>query len=779
MTDHLTFTASLVALPGGLPLAAPDRGPDRLGLHLLFAFGCLLLFIAAVDGMRRSWRHRAKRQEEDLPDMPEVPEQTGAVVAAPLKGLYLGTVDAGHWLDRITARGLGGRADAYVSVYDHGIRVDRAGSEPFWIPREAVRGARLERAHGGKVAGVGRIIVIAWSLGAHELETGLRGDDRARQPKVVRAVHALIGPLPAPMDGEVTKPRPVGRAVSRLRPRVLGTAAQGQLPTAMRPPEGTGPDGTVSPERSPGALDNNPPVLGPSTVPGMPHPQGASTIPVVTRAPSSTAVHGPRPTLPEPGLPEPTYPRTGRSAAAGGTGGQERPAGGPGHTTQAVHVDPLTSPLGEVVRKMKDTWVSAAAGRRNGGSPERIGDVVSAGEGEHGGGASAVGGPPGHLSEPARSTASRAGGSAGVRLMLEDGRSFTGEAFGVRGETFGEVVFATGMTGYQETLTDPSYHRQIVVMTAPHIGNTGVNDDDNESEKIHVAGFVVRDPSRIASSWRAQRTLDDELVAAGVVGVSGIDTRALTRHLRERGAMRCGIGSAAQDPGELLERVRTSPSMVGADLAPQVSTPAPYVVPAATDVPYFRVAALDLGMKRATPNALRALGCEVHVLPARSSGDALLELAPDGVFLSNGPGDPAAADYAVQAVRRVLDAGVPVFGICFGNQVLARALGFETYKLTYGHRGVNQPVADIATGRIMVTSHNHGFAVRAPRDGVTQTPYGRVEVSHVALNDGVVEGLACLDVPAFSVQFHPEAAPGPHDAHGLFERFRDLMAARR
>ncbi len=594
-------------------------------------------------------------------------------------------------------------------------------------------------------------------------------------------MHSLIGPVPAPTDGEVTKPHPVGRAVSRLRPRVLGTAAQGQPPTAVQPPDGTGPGGTVPPERSPGALGNNPPVLGPSTVPGMPRPQGVATIPVVTRAPSSTAVRSP---LPGQGLPDPgpTYPRTGGSAPAGGTGatdGQGRSAGGPGHTAQAVHVDPLTSPLGEVVRKMKDTWVSAAAGRKHSGSPERIGDVVGAGNNDHNGGASAVGDLPGHLNRPVRSAASRADGSAGVRLMLEDGRSFTGEAFGVRGEAFGEVVFATGMTGYQETLTDPSYHRQIVVMTAPHIGNTGVNDDDNESEKIHVAGFVVRDPSRIASSWRAQRTLDDELADAGVVGVSGIDTRALTRHLRERGAMRCGIGSSAQDPGELLERVRMSPSMVGADLAPEVSTRTPYVVPAATDVPHFRVAALDLGMKRATPNALRALGCEVHVLPARSSGDALLELAPDGVFLSNGPGDPASADYAVQAVRRVLDAGVPVFGICFGNQVLARALGFETYKLTYGHRGVNQPVADIATGRIMVTSHNHGFAVRAPRDGVTQTPYGRVEVSHVALNDGVVEGLACLDVPAFSVQFHPEAAPGPHDAHGLFERFRDLMAARR
>ncbi len=647
---------------------------------------------------------------------------------------------------------------------------------------------------------------------------------------MVRAVHSLIGPGPAPTDGEITRPHPVGRAVSRLRPRALGAAASGQAagqrPTGARPTGGTGPAGGSGPpgggtppghgSGAPGTA-GGPVVTGAATVPGLPRPQGASPtgpqgasptrpqdgppITVVTRPPSSTAAHAPlpQPAPPVPGQAAPGYPPAGGPAPAGdtggpgGPGGQRRPAGEAGHTARAGgqgggprgYVDPLTSPLGEVVRKMKDTWVSAPAGLRGGGPPEqagdvsqRIGDAVSVGGDSSGGRTSAAGGLPGHLRGPARSTASHAS-HPDVRLMLEDGRHFVGEAFGVRGEAFGEVVFATGMTGYQETLTDPSYHRQIVVMTAPHIGNTGVNDDDNESERIHVAGFVVRDPSRIASSWRARRTLDDELADAGVVGVSGIDTRALTRHLRERGAMRCGIGPATEDPGELLQRVRTSPSMVGADLAPQVSTRAPYVVRAATDVPYFRVAALDLGMKRATPNALSALGCEVHVLPARSGADELLELTPDGVFLSNGPGDPAAADYAVQAVRRVLDAGVPVFGICFGNQVLARALGFETYKLTYGHRGVNQPVAETATGRIMVTSHNHGFAVQAPLDGVTQTPYGRVEVSHVALNDNVVEGLACLDVPAFSVQFHPEAAPGPHDAHGLFERFRDLMAARR
>ncbi len=326
MTDHLTFTASLAALADGLPTAAPERGPDRLGLHLLFAFGCLLLFVAAVGGMRRTWRRRAERQEEDLPDLPPVPGQTGTVLAAPLKGLYLGTVDAGHWLDRITARGLGGRADAYVTVYDRGIQVDRTGSEPFWIPREAVRGARLERAHAGKVAGAGRIIVIAWSFGGHELETGLRGDDRARQPKVVRAVHDLIGPGPGPTDGEVTKPRPVGRAVSRLRPRAAGQVpgqvpgqATSRTPGAARSGPGGAPVGTVPPARSP----------------------GTSPIPVITRAPMASDVPGPRP-------------------GAGGPGsvatGKDGPAtGGPGYLPDAIHVDPLTSPLGEVVREMKDT----------------------------------------------------------------------------------------------------------------------------------------------------------------------------------------------------------------------------------------------------------------------------------------------------------------------------------------------------------------------------------------------------------------------------------------
>jgi len=363
-------------------------------------------------------------------------------------------------------------------------------------------------------------------------------------------------------------------------------------------------------------------------------------------------------------------------------------------------------------------------------------------------------------------------------LVLEDGRAFRGHAYGATGETFGEAVFNTGMTGYQETLTDPSYHRQVVIQTAPHIGNTGVNDVDPESRRIWVSGYVVRDPARVPSSWRSQRTLDDDLAAQGIVGIHGVDTRALTRHLRERGAMRVGVSSVERDPEVLLQRVQDSPRMEGADLAREVTTPESYVVPAVGDK-RFTVAAMDLGIKASTPRYLAQRGVEVHVLPATATADDLLKVDPDGVFFSNGPGDPATADYAVEAVAGVLRSGTPVFGICFGNQVLGRALGFGTYKLKFGHRGVNQPVQDLATGQVHVTSHNHGFAVDAPRDKPSETEYGRVEVSHVDLNDGVVEGLRCLDVPAFSVQYHPEAAPGPHDATGLFTRFADLMEANR
>jgi carbamoyl-phosphate synthase small subunit len=365
-------------------------------------------------------------------------------------------------------------------------------------------------------------------------------------------------------------------------------------------------------------------------------------------------------------------------------------------------------------------------------------------------------------------------------LVLEDGRIFHGAGYGAEGETFGEMVFNTGMTGYQETLTDPSYRGQIVAMTAPHIGNTGVNDEDPESGRVQVAGYVVREPARAVSSWRARRSLGRELEAHGVVGIAMPGTRALTRHLRDRGAMRgaifSGAGAAAADPRALVARVLDSPTMEGADLARTVGTSEPYVV-AARGETRFRVAAVDLGIKTMTPRRMAERGCEVHVLPATSTAAEVLALEPDGVFYSNGPGDPAAADYAVESMRGVLDAGTPVFGICFGNQILGRALGLGTYKLRFGHRGVNQPVRDRGTGQVHITSHNHGFAVDAPVDGPFDTPYGRAEVSHVCLNDGVVEGLRMLDHPAFSVQYHPEAAPGPHDATGLFDRFCELMGA--
>ncbi|MFB7275032.1 glutamine-hydrolyzing carbamoyl-phosphate synthase small subunit [Streptomyces sp. NPDC056244] len=363
-------------------------------------------------------------------------------------------------------------------------------------------------------------------------------------------------------------------------------------------------------------------------------------------------------------------------------------------------------------------------------------------------------------------------------LVLEDGRSFRGRAYGAEGETFGEAVFSTGMTGYQETLTDPSYHRQVVVMTAPHIGNTGVNDEDPESRRIWVSGYVVRDPARTPSNWRARRSLDEELTAQGVVGISGIDTRALTRHLRERGAMRVGIfsGEALADEEALLARVRQSPEMTGADLSAEVATDRTYVVPA-IGRKRFTVAALDLGIKGMTPHRMAERGIEVHVLPAAATLDEVYATAPDGVFLSNGPGDPATADLTV--VKGVLERGTPLFGICFGNQLLGRALGFGTYKLKYGHRGINQPVQDRTTGKVEVTAHNHGFAVDAPLDRVSDTPYGRAEVSHVCLNDNVVEGLRLLDRPVFSVQYHPEAAAGPHDAAYLFDRFVSLMEDQR
>ncbi len=362
-------------------------------------------------------------------------------------------------------------------------------------------------------------------------------------------------------------------------------------------------------------------------------------------------------------------------------------------------------------------------------------------------------------------------------LVLEDGRVFHGEAYGAVGETFGEAVFSTGMTGYQETLTDPSYHRQVVVQTAPHIGNTGVNDEDDESSRIHVAGYVVRDPARRTSNWRATGELADRLAAEGVVGISGVDTRALTRHLRSRGAMRAGISSVDLDPASLRQRVLASPAMVGADLTGEVTTPEPYTVEPVGEHRYT-VAALDLGIKRNVTRRLAARGVRTHVLPASATLEELLAVSPDAVFFSPGPGDPATAEHPVQLAREILRRGIPLFGSCFGSQVLGRALGFSTYKLDFGHRGINQPVLDRTTGRVEVTSHNHGFAVKAPLDGPVDTEFGAVEVSHICLNDQVVEGLRALDVPAFTVQYHPEAAAGPHDADYLFDRFVALVEQR-
>jgi len=369
--------------------------------------------------------------------------------------------------------------------------------------------------------------------------------------------------------------------------------------------------------------------------------------------------------------------------------------------------------------------------------------------------------------------------SSAAVLVLEDGTRFVGRRYGAQGRTVGEAVFATGMSGYQETLTDPSYAGQIVVMTAPHIGNTGMNDDDEESRRIWVEGFVVRDPARRVSNHRATRSLDDDLESNGVVGISGIDTRALTRRIREGGAMRAGIFSgpdAALDESEQLTIVQSSAQMSGRNLSAEVSVASPRVVDAMGDS-IGRLAVLDLGIKEATVRHLAERGFEVHVLPQSVSFDELMAIDPVAVFYSNGPGDPAASAGHVTLLREVLRAGLPFFGICFGNQLLGRALGFETYKLPYGHRGINQPVLDKATGRIEITAHNHGFAVDAPLEGVVESPagFGRVEVSHIGLNDQVVEGLRALDIPAFSVQYHPEAAAGPHDSTYLFDRFHDLV----
>lgn len=363
-------------------------------------------------------------------------------------------------------------------------------------------------------------------------------------------------------------------------------------------------------------------------------------------------------------------------------------------------------------------------------------------------------------------------------LVLEDGRIHTGTPFGAIGQTLGEAVFSTGMSGYQETLTDPSYHRQIVVATAPQIGNTGWNGEDSESRgmKIWVAGYAVRDPSPRASNWRATGTLEDELRRQSVVGIAGIDTRAVVRHLRTRGSMRAGVfsGDALADDDELLGRVRSQPSMLGADLCGEVSTDGGYVVEPDGEA-RFTVAALDLGIKTNTSRNFALRGIRTHVLPSTASFEQIRDLAPDGVFLSNGPGDPATADRVVAVTREVLGARIPLFGICFGNQILGRALGRSTYKMTFGHRGINVPVIDHATGRVAVTAQNHGFALEGEAGETFDTDFGPAVVSHTCANDGVVEGVKLVDGRAFSVQYHPEAAAGPHDANYLFDQFVALM----
>ena len=360
-------------------------------------------------------------------------------------------------------------------------------------------------------------------------------------------------------------------------------------------------------------------------------------------------------------------------------------------------------------------------------------------------------------------------------LVLDDGRVFEGKSWGATGRTFGEAVFQTGMTGYQETLTDPSYHRQVVVMTAPHIGNTGMNARDNESAKIWVAGFVVRNPSPITSNWRSEVDLVDVLVEQNIVGISGIDTRALTRHLRDRGAMRVGIFSDLElSREEMVIEVRKSGQMVGSFLSADVSTPAKYTIEA-QGAKKFTVVAVDLGIKGATPRAMAERGIQTHVVPYNSTFSEIMAFNPDGVFLSNGPGDPATMTETVSLVRELLTEEIPVFGICFGHQILGRALGFETYKLQFGHRGINQPVIDKRNGKVEITSHNHGFAIQAPTDGQFSTVFGPGRVTHVCLNDGVVEGLELLERGAFSVQYHPEAAAGPHDAAYLFDQFVSMM----
>ena len=385
---------------------------------------------------------------------------------------------------------------------------------------------------------------------------------------------------------------------------------------------------------------------------------------------------------------------------------------------------------------------------------------------------------------PQTSTASAQ--SVPAILVLADGRTFRGQGFGATGTTLGEAVFTTGMTGYQETMTDPSYHKQIVVTAAPQIGNTGWNDEDNESHgnQIWVAGLVIRDLSRRVSNWRAARSLPEEMEKQGIIGISGIDTRTLVRHLRNHGSIKAGLFSGAdaeEDVEKLLEKVNAQESMAGLDLSEEVSTTQAYTVPAEGEKRYT-VVAYDMGVKTATPGNFSKRGIETVVVPANTPFEEIKQYNPDGVFVSNGPGDPATADTMVQVVRDILAAKYPFFGICFGNQILGRALGMDTYKLKFGHRGINVPVRNQLTGKIDITSQNHGFALASPSGKKNpageefDTDFGPAVVSHTCLNDNTIEGVALKDGMAYSVQYHPESAAGPHDANPLFDQFIELMA---
>lgn len=369
-------------------------------------------------------------------------------------------------------------------------------------------------------------------------------------------------------------------------------------------------------------------------------------------------------------------------------------------------------------------------------------------------------------------------GARGV-IVLEDGTTLEGAALGATGTAFGEVVFNTAMSGYEEVLTDPSYTRQIVVMTAVQQGNYGITQQDAESDRFHPAGFVVRAASRIASNYRARTTLPAALAAHGVIGLAEVDTRLLTRRIREHGALRGAVSSEAT-PAELLAEVARQPVMAGSDLATGVSVHEPYTVPAPTpptgrDQPY-EVVCLDFGLKRNQLRLLTAAGCTVTVVPATTSAEDILARSPDGLFCSNGPGDPAAVLGPVRTIRDVVAAGVPTFGICLGHQLLGLAAGARSYKLPFGHHGVNQPIRHLARGTIEIASHNHGFALDRDSLPGPEGRLGRVEETHINLNDGTNAGIALADHPAFSVQYHPEAAPGPHDARYLFDDFVALMA---